>query len=97
LRDEAYKAHLAPLTKAYADWIAKQRAILKNPDLQPFAGVAQLALENSQRTLERIQAGIELLSDPMAAQAFRFANRAMYLQRIHLSRSPPIRSRQNKL
>ncbi|MGB0384707.1 MAG: DISARM system helicase DrmA [Ardenticatenaceae bacterium] len=83
LRDDAFAAHLAPLSKAYANWIELQRAKLNAPDLQAFRGVAQLALDNCQKTLARIQAGIQLLSqDASAAQAFRFANRAMYLQRV---------------
>ncbi len=79
LRDDAFAAHLAPLSKAYANWIATQQAQLNKPELAEFRGVAQLALERCQQTLTRIQAGIELLSsDKQAAQAFRFANRAMY-------------------
>ncbi|MGB0383198.1 MAG: DISARM system helicase DrmA [Ardenticatenaceae bacterium] len=84
LRDDAFAAHLAPLSNAYADWIATQQAQLNKPDLAEFRGVAQLALERCQNTLTRIQAGIQLLgNDKQAAQAFRFANSAMYLQRIH--------------
>ena len=67
------------------------------PDLKPFIDPppetlssdlllptpAKLAVENCQETLARIQAGIALLdADPQAADAFRFANRAMYSQRV---------------
>ena len=41
-------------------------------------------MENCERTLERIQAGIALLqTNPKAAEAFQFMNRAMWQQRIH--------------
>ena len=40
-------------------------------------------LKNSRETLERIRAGIQLLdTDDQAAKAFRFANRAMAMQRV---------------
>lgn len=77
-------AGLRPLTDAYAEWLDKQKnraAILS--DLDSYQEAASTALANGKQTLARIQAGIDLLdSDPQAAQAFRFANRAMQQQRI---------------
>lgn len=84
--DDAFSAALAPLAMAYDDWITAQEARLQPPapDLAPFQDAARHALEQCRRTLQRIRAGIALLdADPWAAQAFRFANRAMHLQRIH--------------
>jgi len=54
------------------------------PDLAPYLTAAQAALANCRQALTRIRAGIALLDhDPQAAAAFRFANRAMALQRVH--------------
>ncbi len=85
LPDGTFAQHLSPLTAAYAGWIEALQARVAHPapDLLPFLDVAQGAVEHCQRTLARIQAGITLLEqDPDAAEAFRFANRAMHLQRL---------------
>jgi len=79
-------ARLEPLARAYADWITRERAKTEDPSerLQPYAQTARAALDRCEGALERIRAGIALLaSDPHALEAFRFANRAMWLQRIH--------------
>jgi len=80
---------LQPLVEAYGEWIAGLRGRIQNPapDLAPYLDparpVARQAVENCERTLTRIRAGIALLdADTAAADAFRFANRAMYLQRV---------------
>lgn len=53
-------------------------------DLLPYISAAQYALANCRQALARIRAGIALLDEePQAAAAFRFANRAMALQRVH--------------
>ncbi|MGB3221107.1 MAG: hypothetical protein WBD79_27200, partial [Anaerolineae bacterium] len=75
---------LAPLAEAYAAWITTQEARLAapTPDLAAYADVAAGALANCRAELDRMRAGINVLdADPAAAQAFRFANRAMQLQR----------------
>ena len=76
---------MAPLADAYEAWITDQEAHLENPtsDLQSFTTEGGLALNNCREALARIRTGLALLDrDPQAAEAFRFANRAMYLQRI---------------
>lgn len=76
---------LSPLTEAYESWIETQEALAAAPssDLTFYQGDAETALANCREALARIQAGIALLdSDPQAAEAFRFANRAMHLQRV---------------
>jgi hypothetical protein len=85
LPDGAFSAQLAPLAETYATWIARQALrITAEADLQPYTEVAQIALARCRDTLTRIRAGIALLdSDRQAAEAFRFANRAMALQRMH--------------
>jgi hypothetical protein len=78
---------LAALPTAYAAWIARQRARLSSsPDdgLDTFRPEAEQALGKCDKALERIQRGIKIVStNPAAGEAFRFANRAMWLQRIH--------------
>lgn len=84
--DGQFAAHLAPLADAYATWITRQEAWLAIPasDLAPYLGAAQAALASCRHALARIRAGIALLDkDTQAAQAFRFANRVMALQRVH--------------
>ncbi len=76
---------LNALPDAYAEWIGQHRKMITDPneDLQNHARAAKLALDRCDRTLERIRAGITLLgTNPQAAEAFRFANRAMWQQRV---------------
>ncbi|MEN9935510.1 MAG: hypothetical protein RLZZ387_2089, partial [Chloroflexota bacterium] len=84
LPDGAFATHLAPLADAYASWVARQEQRLHSPshDLLPYHAAAQVALASCRQALARIRAGITLLDqDPQAAASFRFANRAMALQR----------------
>lgn len=84
--DGAFGAALSPIADAYEAWIVTQEARLAAlpPDLAPYATAAHQAMDECRATLVRIRAGITLLgTNPQAAEAFRFANRAMWLQRIH--------------
>ncbi len=85
--DGGFGARLAALAEAYAGWIRGLAERVDDPDesLRYYVDCARAyALGPCRRTLERLRAGIALLdADPRAAQAFRFANRAMYLQRVH--------------
>ncbi|GIK88172.1 MAG: helicase [Betaproteobacteria bacterium] len=86
LPDEALFASLEALPDAYRAWIERERARIANPDagLRPFADVAGKAITDCQTACERIEAGIALLrGDADALAAFRFANLAMALQRVH--------------
>ena len=83
-RDD-FREKLSALPECYADWIAQQRVILgrRESGLNDFQDAAQNALERCEKALQRIRAGIELVStDETAAEAFRFANHAMWLQRV---------------
>ncbi|GER90549.1 helicase [Dictyobacter vulcani] len=83
---DALPGLLQPLVSTYTTWIDEQERRISDPQehLQPYAKVAQTAIDNCRQTLRRIAAGIALVgSDPQAAQAFSFMNRAMWLQRIH--------------
>jgi hypothetical protein len=77
---------LGPLVAVYRDWIARERAKLSDPaqGLKEHDAAARRAIERCARALIRMEAGLDLLGrDERAAEAFRFANRAMWLQRIH--------------
>jgi hypothetical protein len=79
---EDLPAMLRPLPGAYAGWIEARRAD-PDPTLAEYAKERTDALAGCERSLTRIRAGIELLaSKPQAAEAFQFANRAMWLQRV---------------
>jgi hypothetical protein len=74
---------VTPVIDEYAEWITKKRGEISDlaPDLRP---VAQAHLDDCSAALQRMRTGVELLTrDADAFQAFRFANRAMLLQRSH--------------
>lgn len=76
---------LAPLADAYEAWIDAQESRIGDPNarLETFAEHAQRHLDDARVTAARIRAGISALADPDVAEAFRFANHAMWQQRIH--------------
>lgn len=93
-----YSAKLAALPDAYEKWIEDHRGNLQQPDdsLSPYLGVAEDSLDECELTLERIRAGINLIStDEQAAEAFKFANKAMWLQRIRSTYAERNRRGQN--
>jgi Helicase conserved C-terminal domain len=81
-----YRPKLKPLLDAYQDWIDREEKRIADPaeGLATFKQVAQQAIARCRTTLKRVEAGLDLLdADPMAALAFQFMNRAMWLQRTH--------------
>ena len=79
---------LAPLADGYARWLDRRAADV--PSLPPpLRLTGERAVETAREAAARIRAGIALLTDPQvpghadALAAFRFANRAMALQRRH--------------
>lgn len=84
LDTRALVANLSLLPRAYEEWIDRQDQRLHVGDLAGHEAAAKLGLDRCKRALSRLRAGIDLLSrDPQAADAFRFANQAMWLQRVH--------------
>ncbi len=87
LPDEAVLASLAKLPEAYAQWIASERARTEDPAegiTGYFEHVAASAMDRCEAALARIREGIETLAaQPDAMTAFRFANEAMWQQRVH--------------
>ena len=85
-RPEELGRKLAPLTDAYRAWIAAEAAKLADPAerLAGYLVAGPAAIAHCRATLGRIEEGLALLaSDAQAAEAFRFMNRAMWLQRTH--------------
>jgi hypothetical protein len=77
---------LQSLASAYSEWLEREEAKIADPAerLSKHHTAAARAVSRGQRSHSRIVEGLELLdSDPMAEEAFRFANRAMWKQRIH--------------
>jgi hypothetical protein len=84
--DGELPALLAPLAEAYSGWIKAQAERLRRgeDDLEANNQTAAAVLEDAERARDRIRFGIELLRQRSEARdAFRFANRAMALQRLH--------------
>jgi hypothetical protein len=88
LRGPALVAGLQPLVDAFRSWISVQwiRAATGVDRLGEHPVAAELNLERAEEMAARIQAGIDLLGvDEDAATSFRFANNAMWQQRIRTS------------
>jgi Helicase conserved C-terminal domain len=78
-------ASVQPIVDAYLNWLDEQRErLVAGVDgLTDHAIAAELNLMRAEEIAGRIQAGVDLLgSDPDAAEAFRFANEAMWQQRV---------------
>jgi hypothetical protein len=76
---------LLPLVHAYQKWIDAQdaRVATAQDGLGEFAAEAIQAIARMRKAAERIREGIETLrTNAKAREAFRFANRAMALQRV---------------
>src|SRR5258708_4291838 len=77
-------AALSVLPREYESWIQAQAGRVGSGTLAAHPDAANLALDRCRRALERVREGIRVIgSNPLAAEAFRFANRAMWLQRVH--------------
>lgn len=86
LEGDALEAGLTPLADAYEKWLTEQEARIpdRGARLAGHEDAAAVALAQAREMAGRLRAGIEVLgADLDAAEAFRFANHAMWLQRIH--------------
>ena len=83
LEPEALCDALGVLTSDYAQWIKEQEGRI-GFDVQGYDDQAHLAISKCQNILKRLNEGIQTLkNNSNALAAFRFANEAMALQRIH--------------
>lgn len=79
---------LAPLVQAYRDWLERQEDRLKRgvDGLSEHRPAGAQALAKARNAASRVEKGISLLAgNEDAAEAFRFANHAMWQQRIRTS------------
>lgn len=77
-------AKLTPLLDAYADWICQRRNDIANLPTSELQQTAAVHLDRCNDALQRMRDGLALLaSDGQVFDAFRFANRAMLLQRSY--------------
>lgn len=86
LEPEPLRAALLPLVQGYRSWIDRQHASVDDPDsgLADYETEARENMRRAASAADRVQDGIDLLrDDPEALDAFRFANRAMWHQRVH--------------
>ena len=82
LDKDALVSGLQILTEDYALWIAEQRERI-GKDVLGYDGAASAAMDRCSQVLQRLEEGIGTLgTSEHALEAFRFANRAMALQRI---------------
>ncbi len=84
--DGELPALLEPLVVAYGEWLGRQRARLEQgaDGLAVHQEAGAELLDRAEEARRRVGEGIELLRrDGLARDAFRFANRAMALQRAH--------------
>jgi hypothetical protein len=93
-------ARLEPLVRAYQEWIERERARIGDPasGLGDYQDVAREAMDRCAEALGRIRAGVALLaSSAQALEAFRFLNRAMWLQRVRSVLSERVRRSGDKV
>jgi hypothetical protein len=93
-------ANLRIIETAYRLWIASEQAKLsvRFERLAGHENAAKRAVAHGMRVLERIKAGIDLIeSSPLAEEAFRFANRAMWQQRLHSTFARQVRKKEMKV
>ena len=77
---EQMQSQLAPLLDAYEDWIDQRKTEVEGIP-SPDEVVARDHIAAQEQSLERMRLGLACLTEPCAFEAFRFANRAMALQR----------------
>ena len=77
---EEMQSYLEPLLDAYAEWIVHRKSEVSEIS-SPDNVVALDHIAAQEQSLERMRSGLRSLSEPHAFEAFRFANRAMAMQR----------------
>ena len=92
-------ASLRKIEVAYGIWITAEANKITAPSekLLDHKDAAKRAIETCEHTLRRIKAGIDLIeNNSVAEEAFRFANRAMWQQRIHSTFARKVRKKELK-
>jgi hypothetical protein len=70
------QTRLGAMVTAYKEWIQKQRGTLTGLSAHRRETAEEL-LHRANVAADRIQAGLDLLADPLCLEAFRLANKAM--------------------
>ena len=84
MNKEQLKQALSVLTDDYENWIAEQEARV-GTEVVGHNRAAGVAIDRCRKVLSRLREGIDLLeNDPIALQAFQFANRSMADQRVRV-------------
>ena len=86
LDPDGLRAALLPLSEGYRRWLDTETARVDDPEarLEGHEQAARAAIGQARQIADAIEAGIErVCSDTDALEAFRFANEAMRLQRVH--------------
>ncbi len=86
LEPDDLRTALLPLAHGYQSWLNDERARIADPTarLDGHEATAEAVIAQASEVADAIAAGIELVcSDPDALDAFRFANQAMWRQRVH--------------
>jgi hypothetical protein len=90
-------ASLRQLHTAYGNWITREALKPTNAAqrLQNHQNAAARAIAACHRACDRLKEGIDLIeSDPKSEEAFRFANRAMWHQRVRSTYSRMVRKKE---
>jgi hypothetical protein len=76
---------LSSLSDAYEAWLGEQERRIDDPDerLGGFEETARRHVRGGRAIAQRIREGIAALANADVAEAFRFANHAMWQQRVH--------------
>ncbi|MBD2090662.1 helicase [Microcoleus sp. FACHB-1515] len=75
----AIRQKLDPLITEYRTWIAAQRSQSIDPPQAQAA--AQVLVDNAETACDRIESGLQALSDPNVLEAFQIANRVVAIAR----------------
>ena len=90
-------ASLNQLHASYGKWITRESLKPSDPALrlQHHQDAAARAIANCRRACDRLREGIDLIgADPIAEESFRFANRAMWHQRVRSTYSRQVRKKE---
>ena len=89
---DSLKDNLSILLVEYKKWIDTQKERIDKGELSNYAQAGIAAMERCENSLNKIKDGInKVATDDDAFEAFRFANRAMWKQRVHGINSLKIR------
>lgn len=82
--DDALAGMLEPLIAGYRAWLHRQaERIGTEPDLAAHVESAEIAINQATKIADRLAASLQLLrDDAVARESFRFANHAMWQQRV---------------